>query len=217
MPVKIRLARRGRRKRPFYHIVVADSRSPRDGKFIENIGSYNPMTSPATIELDQDKALEWMEKGAQPTETARAILRFKGVLYKKHLKRGVDKGAFTAEKADEMWTAWIAAKDEKIAARKAKSAQDKLDRWAAISGVPGAMPVAETAEADAADAFNEEAAPEVAEEAPAAEEAPVAEEAPAVEEAPVAEETPLAEVPAGDAPAGEEVKDEAEAAAKDEE
>ena len=82
MPVKIRLARRGRRKQPYYHIIVADARAPRDGKFIEKIGSYNPMTKPATIELDREKAFEWLNKGAQPTDTARAILRFKGVMYK---------------------------------------------------------------------------------------------------------------------------------------
>jgi small subunit ribosomal protein S16 len=223
MPVKIRLARRGRRKKPYYHIIVADSRSPRDGKFIENIGSYNPMTSPATIELDQDRALEWMMKGAQPTDTARAILRFKGVLYKKHLKRGVDKGAFSQEKADELWNTWIEEKDAKIAARKDKAIQEKKDRWAAISGKPGAMPVIANADADAAQAFvaetpaAEEAAPVAEEVAPVVEEAaPVVEEAaPVVEEAaPVVEEVaPAAEVPAAEAPVTEEVKDKAEAAA----
>ncbi|MDH3651908.1 MAG: 30S ribosomal protein S16, partial [Saprospiraceae bacterium] len=85
MPVKIRLQRRGRKKRPFYHIIIADSRAPRDGRFIESIGTYDPMTRPATINLDREKAYDWLMKGAQPTETMRAILRFKGVLYKKHL------------------------------------------------------------------------------------------------------------------------------------
>ncbi|MCL4114900.1 UNVERIFIED_CONTAM: hypothetical protein GTU68_036723 [Idotea baltica] len=102
MAVKIRLARRGRRKQPFYHIIVADARAPRDGKFIEKIGSYNPMTKPATIELDREQAFEWLQKGAQPTETARAILRFKGVMYKKHLQRGVSKGALSQEDADQL-------------------------------------------------------------------------------------------------------------------
>ncbi|MCL4106790.1 UNVERIFIED_CONTAM: hypothetical protein GTU68_048234 [Idotea baltica] len=202
MPVKIRLARRGRKKRPYYHIIIADSRSPRDGKFIETIGSYNPMTSPATIEIDHEKALEWMEKGAQPTETARSILRFKGVLYKKHLNRGVKKGAFSEEKAEELWNTWITAKDEKINARKAKSAQAKL-----------ALPQVETADVDAAEAFTAEdaeapAAEEVA--APAVEEAPVAvEETPAVEEAPAVAEAPASETPA------EEVKDEADTSEKE--
>jgi small subunit ribosomal protein S16 len=210
MPVKIRLARRGRRKRPYYHIVVADSRSPRDGKFIESIGSYNPMTSPATIELDQDRALDWMMQGAQPTDTARAILRFKGVLYKKHLKRGVDKGAFSQEKADEMWNTWIEAKDAKIAARKEKAIQDKKDRWVAISGKPGAMPTVASADADAAEAFTadapaEEAAP-VAEEAPVVEAAPE-ESTPSEEVAPAAEEAPASEEEAKDDSEGSEVKE----------
>ena len=99
MPVKIRLQRRGRRKKPFYHIVVADARAPRDGKFIEKLGVYNPMTSPATIDIDRDRAFQWLLNGAQPTDTARAILRFKGVLYMKHLHRGVTKGAFSEEQA----------------------------------------------------------------------------------------------------------------------
>lgn len=230
MPVKIRLARRGRKKRPYYHIVVADSRAPRDGKFIENIGSYNPMTSPATIELDQDRALDWMMKGAQPTDTARAILRFRGVLYKKHLMRGVAKGAFSEEKAEQMFQEWIAAKDAKIAARKEQTEKEKRDRWSAISGKPGAMPEVANADADAADAFTQEDAPA---DAPEAEATPAVEaEAPAVEEAPAPEaeaapevvaeeaapeapaETELAEVPAGDGPVMEEVKDKAEAAAE---
>lgn len=156
MPVKIRLARRGRKKRPFYHIVVADARAPRDGRFIETIGSYNPMTVPATIELDQDKALDWLQKGAQPTETARAILRFKGVLYKKHLMRGVAKGAFSEEKAGEMWNAWIADKEAKIQARRDKTNQEKLDFWNSVSGKPGAALVEAVAEAGAAKAFSDD-------------------------------------------------------------
>ncbi len=117
MPVKIRLARRGRRKQPYYHIIVADSRAPRDGKFIEKIGSYNPMTKPATIELDRERAYDWLTKGAQPTDTARAILRFKGVMYKKHLQRGVKKGAITQEEADKKYQEFIDAKEAKVAAR----------------------------------------------------------------------------------------------------
>lgn len=126
MPVKIRLARRGRGKRPFYHIVVADSRAPRDGKFIEQIGSYNPMTKPATILLDSDKAYDWLNKGAQPTDTTRAILRFKGVMYKKHLQRGVDKGALTQEAADKLHEEFVANKDAKVAVRFEETRQEKL-------------------------------------------------------------------------------------------
>src|SRR4030095_1453716 len=106
MAVKIRLQRMGRKKRPFYHIVIADSRSPRDGRFIEHIGSYDPTTIPATIELDKDKALAWLQKGAQPTDTLHKILSFKGILYHKHLLRGVTKGVITQEMADQRWQQW---------------------------------------------------------------------------------------------------------------
>lgn len=117
MAVKIRLQRKGKKKKPFYHIVIADSRAPRDGKFIERIGYYNPLTVPATIELDREKAYEWLQKGAQPTDTVRAILRFKGVYYLRHLMRGVKKGALTEEQANQMYQEWIAAKEAKIAKR----------------------------------------------------------------------------------------------------
>ncbi len=110
MPVKIRLARHGRKSRPFYYIVVADSRAPRDGRFIERIGSYNPMTNPATIDLNFDKALAWLDKGAQPTDTARNILSHEGVMMKKHLLKGVKKGAFTLEECDRKYQIW---RDEK--------------------------------------------------------------------------------------------------------
>ncbi len=140
MAVKIRLQRKGRKKRPFYHIVVADARAPRDGRFIEKLGIYNPMTSPATIELDRDKAYDWLTKGAQPTDTARAILRFKGVLYKKHLMRGVKKGALTVEEADAKFKEWVDAKEAKIAARFEKSAAEKRAWNAKISGTPPPAP-----------------------------------------------------------------------------
>ena len=96
----------GRKKRPFYHIVIADSRSPRDGRFIEHIGSYDPTTIPATIEIDKDKALSWLQKGAQPTDTLHKILSFKGILYHKHLLRGVNKGVVTQDVADQKWQQW---------------------------------------------------------------------------------------------------------------
>jgi small subunit ribosomal protein S16 len=134
MAVKIRLQRKGRRKKPFYHIVIADSRAPRDGKFIERIGSYNPMTSPATITLDFETTLDWLEKGAVPTDTARAILRFKGVLYRKHLNRGVNKGAFSQEDADRMFAEFIQAKEAKIAERFKQSADDRKARQATLAG-----------------------------------------------------------------------------------
>lgn len=117
MPVKIRLTRRGRKKAPLYHIVVADSRAPRDGRFIESIGKYNPITNPATIELDFDKALDWLQKGAQPTDTCRAILSYRGVMMKKHLLEGVKKGAFTEEQAEEKFQSWLKEKEAKIQAK----------------------------------------------------------------------------------------------------
>ena len=135
MPVKMRLQRKGRKKAPFYHIVVADARSPRDGKYIENLGSYNPMTVPATIELDRDKAYNWLMNGAQPTETMRAILSFKGVLFRKHLMRGVKKGAMTLEEAEAKYQEYIDAKDAKVEVRRQASLEEKRARWAAINGI----------------------------------------------------------------------------------
>lgn len=114
MPVKIRLARHGRKSKPFYHIIIADSRAPRDGKFIERIGSYNPNTNPATIDLDFDKAVDWLMKGAQPTDTVRAILSYEGVLYKKHLLGGVSKGAFDEKAMESKFEAWKQEKAIKI-------------------------------------------------------------------------------------------------------
>lgn len=118
MAVKIRLARKGRRKLAYYHIVVADSRSPRDGRYIEKIGEYNPLTNPATIELDFDKALGWLQNGAIPTETCRAILSYKGVLMKKHLLEGVKKGAFDENEANRRFEEWLKQKEAKIEAKK---------------------------------------------------------------------------------------------------
>ncbi|PLX22757.1 MAG: 30S ribosomal protein S16 [Marinilabiliales bacterium] len=117
MPVKIRLTRRGRKKAPYYHIVIADSRAPRDGRYIESIGMYNPITNPATIELDFDRALDWLQKGAQPTDTCRAILSYKGVMMKKHLLEGVKKGALTEEQAEEKFQGWLKEKEAKIQAK----------------------------------------------------------------------------------------------------
>ncbi|MVZ63051.1 30S ribosomal protein S16 [Sphingobacterium humi] len=125
MATKIRLQRHGKKGKPFYHVVVADARAPRDGKFIERIGSYNPNTNPATIILDFDKALDWMNNGAQPTDTARAILSYKGVLYKKHLQGGVKKGAFDEAKADELFANWLEGKDAQIEGKKSGLAKSK--------------------------------------------------------------------------------------------
>lgn len=133
--VKIRLQRRGRRKKPFYHIVIADSRSPRDGRFIEKVGTYNPMTKPATIDLDADQAFDWLLKGAQPTDTVRAILRVKGVMYRKHLHRGVLKGALTEEQAAKMLAEWVSKKEAKFADRFAETAKEMETLRKKVAGV----------------------------------------------------------------------------------
>ena len=118
MPVKLRLQRHGRKGYAYYHVVVADSRAPRDGKFIERIGSYNPNTNPATIDLNFDRAIDWLQKGAQPTDTCRAILRYKGVIYKKHLLDGVRKGAFTLEVAEQRFQEFMKKRESAIQAKK---------------------------------------------------------------------------------------------------
>jgi small subunit ribosomal protein S16 len=139
MAVKIRLQRKGRKKAPFYHIVIADARAPRDGRFIEKIGIYNPITKPATIEIDRDKAYEWLMKGAQPTDTIRAIMRYKGVLYRKHLSRGVQKGALTQEKADQMYQDWIVAKEGTISQKVEARKQEVADIHKKIIGEASAV------------------------------------------------------------------------------
>jgi len=118
MPTKIRLQRRGKKGQPYYHIVIADGRAPRDGKFIERIGIYNPLTKPAEIEINFEKALKWLEKGAQPTDTVNAILQYKGVLYKNHLLKGVQKGAMTPEQAEVKFQIWLQEKQAKISSKK---------------------------------------------------------------------------------------------------
>src|SRR5512139_2211112 len=131
MAVKIRLARKGRKKLAYFHIVVADSRSPRDGRYIEKIGKYNPLTNPATIELDFDKALGWLQNGALPSETCRAILSYKGVLLKKHLLEGVKKGAFDEAEATRRFEEWMTQNEAKIEAKRSgleKSREERLEK-----------------------------------------------------------------------------------------
>ena len=118
MPTKIRLQRKGKKGQPFYHIVIADGRAPREGRFIEKIGVYNPLTKPAEIQIEFDKAITWLQNGAQPTDTVRAILSYKGVMYKSHLLKGVKKGAMTLEQAEEKFEAWQAEKTAKISSSK---------------------------------------------------------------------------------------------------
>ena len=127
MPVKIRLQRHGKKAKAFYHIVVADSRAPRDGKFIEKLGTYNPNTNPATIDINTDSAVQWLHNGAQPTDTARAILSYKGILYKRHLQIGVTKGAITQDQADAKFAAWLEEKAAKVNAKKSNISSSKED------------------------------------------------------------------------------------------
>ncbi|MBS1491465.1 MAG: 30S ribosomal protein S16 [Bacteroidetes bacterium] len=126
--VKIRLARRGRKKLAMFDVVVTDARSPRDGKFIEKIGTYNPQTVPASIVLQDDRAFHWLMVGAQPTDTIRAILSYRGVMYKKHLQIGVNKGALTQEQADNKLADWVKAKQEKIQTKIDSVAKTKADQ-----------------------------------------------------------------------------------------
>lgn len=168
MATKIRLQRHGKKGKAFYYIVVADSRAPRDGRFIERIGSYNPNTNPATVEINFEKSLDWVNKGAQPTDTCRAILSYKGVLYRKHLQGGVAKGALTEEQADAKFNAWVEQKESKITGKKtsltnakeearkaalAAEAKKKEERAAAIAAKN--TPPAEETEAPAESAETE--------------------------------------------------------------
>jgi small subunit ribosomal protein S16 len=224
MPTKIRLQRRGKKGQAFYHIVIADGRAPRDGKFIERIGIYNPVAKPAEIELEFDKALDWLKKGAQPTDTVKAILAYKGVMYKNHLLKGVAKGAMTLEQADAKFQTWLDEKHLRISSKKNEqdlnlkdARKKKLENEVKINEAKAdaiakklnkvrldeAAQAAEARElAAAALAAKVAEMAEAAEAAKAAEviEAPVAEvvEAPVAEvvEAPVAEviEAPVAEV-----------------------
>jgi small subunit ribosomal protein S16 len=191
MAVKIRLQRHGKKDSAFFHVVVADGRAPRDGKFIEKLGVYNPSTNPATININFDSTLEWLMKGAQPTDTCRAILSYKGVLMKKHLIEGMKKGALTAEQVEQKFSKWLDEKSGKILGKhdrlKAESATKASERYKAETNV------------------KETRAAKIAAKKPVAE-APVT-EAP-VTEAPVtevpAEETPSNETPAANETAGGE-------------
>lgn len=176
MAVKIRLSRHGKKNFAFFHIVVCDSRSPRDGRLIEQIGIYNPNTNPATIVLDGERALQWLNNGAQPTTTARRILSYEGVLLKKHLQGGVAKGAFSQEVADQKWNAWKAQKDAKLASKKQTINNSKVEAHkAAVSAEAKvnneraeAIAKRKAEEAAAKAAAEAEAAAKAAEEAAAA-------------------------------------------------
>lgn len=204
MAVRIRLARHGRKKRPVYSIVVADARSPRDGRFIEKLGTFNPNVHPARIEMHEERALHWVMTGALPTETARTILSTAGVMLRKHLQVGVLKGAITQDVADSRFEEWKRSKDTKDGSHVFISKDNPVEEEEVV--VIETPVVEAKAEAPAV----EEAAP-VAEETPAVEEAPATEEVKeeAAPEAEATEETPAAEAKEEEAPAEEEKKDEA--------
>ena len=214
MATKLRLQRHGKKGKPFYHLVAADARAKRDGRYIERIGSYNPNTNPATIEIIHDRALYWLQTGAEPTDTARSILKYKGLVYHNHLLNGVRKGAMTEEEAQKKFDIWLNEKQGKIelAIEGLKSAAAKvsavtLEHEKSVNAVRAkalaakqadlaaeAAAASEAAQAVIAEATAKAAAAKAEAEAPAVEAAPVVEEAPVAEaEAPVAEEAPAAE------------------------
>ena len=212
MPVKIRLQRHGKKGKPFYWIVAADARSKRDGKYLEKLGTYNPNFNPAQIELDIDGTVKWLQNGAQPTDTAKSILSYRGAMLKNHLVGGVRKGALTEEQAEAKFQAWVDDKTSKVDAKKSdlEKAKDaevtrifEAEKATNEARIAAAAPVVEEVIEEAAPIVEEAAPVVVAEEAPAVEAA--AEEAPAVEAA--AEEAPAVEV----APATEEATPEAPA------
>ena len=175
MPVKIRLQRHGKKGKPYYWIVAADARSKRDGKYLEKLGAYNPNTNPATIELNIDGAVTWLENGAQPTDTARAILSYRGVMLKKHLKGGVAKGALTEEQAEAKFTAWLEEKASKIGSKTddlakaeadAKAKAFEAEKAANEARIAAAAPVVEEVEEEVVE---DTATEEVSEDAPVAE------------------------------------------------
>ena len=218
MSVKIRLARRGRKKQAIYDVVVADARAPRDGRFIEKLGTYNPNTNPASININNERALTWLLNGAQPTDTVKAMLSYRGVMLKKHLQIGVLKGAISQEQADAKFNAWLSEKDTKIEGKKDQLAAAKADaRKAALA--------AETAKNQARiDAIKAREAAAVAAAEPAVEEETPVAEAPVVEEetaaapeveATSAEEPVVEAAEEVEAPAAEETAPAVEAAAED--
>jgi small subunit ribosomal protein S16 len=197
MPVKIRLQRHGKKGKPFYWIVAADARSKRDGRYLEKLGTYNPNTNPATVDINEDNAVNWLEKGAQPTDTARTLMSYKGIMLRHHLNGGVRKGALTQEEADKKLAAWLEEKDAKIQAKKEGLTKEEADAKAKRLATEKAVSDKRLADAAAAEA---DAA--IAEEAAAAEEAAPVEAAAAEETGPVegvkAEETATVEAAAAE-------------------
>ena len=210
MSVKIRLARRGRKKQAIYDVVVADARAPRDGRFIEKLGTYNPNTNPASININNERALTWLLNGAQPTDTVKAMLSYRGVMLKKHLQIGVLKGAISQEQADAKFNAWLSEKDTKIEGKKDQLATAKADarksalaaetaknqaridsiKAREVAALAAAAPAVEEVETPAVEAVVEDttsAEAAIVEETPVAKETAPEVETPEVEEAPAVE------------------------------
>ncbi len=185
MATKIRLQRFGRKNKAYYHVVIADSHSPRDGKFIERIGNYNPNTNPAIIELNFDRAMYWIGNGAIPSDTANAILSYKGVLYKNHLLKGVKKNALTLEQAEEKFKTWVEAKESKVEAKKTNLVESKVASRKSAIEAETKVNIARTEKFAAKRKAELEALTATAE-------TETVEETPTIEETP-AEETPAAE------------------------
>jgi len=168
MPVKIRLQRHGKKGKPFYWIIAADTRAKRDGKYLDKIGIYNPNTNPATIELDVDGAVKWLQNGAQPTDTARAILSYKGALLKNHLAGGVRKGALTEEQAEEKFKTWLDEKEGTVSSKEeslSKAQEDAKNKALDAEKEVNAKRMAASAEAETAAAEAEAATEETEAEA----------------------------------------------------
>ena len=219
MPVKIRLQRHGKKGKPLYWIVAADSRAKRDGKYLEKLGIYNPNTNPATIEVNVDNSVQWLQNGAQPTDTARAILSYKGVLMKHHLLGGVRKGALTEEQAEDKFNAWMAEKEKSVSSKvsgldkakadakaKALAAEKEVNEKRILAATEAESPEEEIVESavelveadvpvaeDTSTAKEEEVKEVAAPEATAVEEVATEPEAPVVEKAAVEPETPVVE------------------------
>lgn len=215
MPAKIRLQRFGKKGRPFYHIVIADGRAPRDGRSIEKLGTYDPITNPATIELNFDRALHWLQVGAQPTDTVRSILSYKGVMLKNHLLRGVAKGALTEEQAEVKFSEWLSGKESQLNAKKSSldtsAREDKKSRMEAETKVNEArLEVLNKRKADELAAVEAKAAEEAAALAAAAAEKEAEKAAKEAAAAPKVEveatEAPAKEV--AEKPAADEIKEE---------
>jgi len=192
MPTKIRLQRKGKKGLPFYHVVIADGRAPRDGKFIERIGIYNPVSKPAEIDINFDRALYWLQAGAEPTDTVNALLSFKGILFKHHLLKGVKKGAMTEEVAEEKFQTWLQEKKEKFVTKikeaELSSKDGRKKRFEAEMKVNEAR--AKELQAKRAKELKARIAGDAAEEEPEAETPAVATEEPVAEIQAVIEETP---------------------------